>query len=62
MEFTNEITLDGEVYCFEEFDRVAEAHAWIDANGCDTTRFRNAFPDARPVSTHPYGSGVQRDK
>ena len=60
MEFTNEITLDGEVYCFEDFGRVAEAHAWIDANGSDTAQFRNAFPDARPVSTHPYGSGGQR--
>lgn len=62
MEFTNEITLDGVVYCFEEFERVAKALTWIDANGCDTTRFRNAFPDARPVSTHPYGSGGQRSK
>ncbi len=61
MEFTNEVVLAGEVYCFEAFDRVAEARAWIHANGSDTARFRNAFPDARPVSTHPYGSGGQRD-
>ncbi|GEM_PF-1208242 len=60
MELTNEVTLDGDVYCFEDAERVAEARAWIDANGKDTARFRNAFPDARPVSTHPYGSGSQR--
>ena len=60
MEFTNEIALDGEVYCFEDYERVAEARAWIDANGSDTVRFRNVFPDARPVSTHPYGSGSPR--
>jgi hypothetical protein len=60
MEFTNEVALDAEVYCFEDVDRTAEARAWIAANGCDTARFRSAFPDARPVSTHPYGSGAQR--
>lgn len=60
MELTNEVTLDGDVYCFEDAERVTEARAWIDANGEDSTRFRNAFPDARPVSTHPYGSGGQR--
>jgi hypothetical protein len=60
MEFTNEVTLDAEVYCFEDVDRIAEAHAWIAVNGSDTARFRSAFPDARPVSTHPYGSGSQR--
>ena len=61
MEMTNEVTLDGDVYCFEDAKRFAEARAWIDANGCDTARFRSAFPDARPVSTHPYGSGTPRD-
>jgi hypothetical protein len=59
MELTNEVALGDDVYCFENVQRVAEARAWIDANGCDTTRFRSAFPDARPVSTHPYGSGSQ---
>lgn len=60
MEMTNEVTLDGDVYCFEDAERFAEARAWIDANGCDTARFRSVFPDARPVSTHPYGSGTPR--
>jgi hypothetical protein len=59
MELTNEITLNADVYCFEDVERVAEARAWINANGSDTTRFRNVFPDAHPVSTHPYGSGRQ---
>lgn len=60
MELTNEVTLGEDVYCFESVQRVAAARAWIDANGDDTTRFRRAFPDARRVSTHPYGSGGQR--
>ena len=60
MEFTNEVTLDGDVFCFEDVDRVAEALAWIAAHGSDIARFRNAFPDAHPVSTHPYGSGNPR--
>ena len=59
MEFLNEIMLDGVVYCFEESDQVAKAHAWIAANARDTKQFRNVFPDARPVSTHPYGSARQ---
>lgn len=61
MEMTNEVALDGDVYCFEDAKRFAEARAWIDANGCDTAQFRSVFPDARPVSTHPYGSGTPRD-
>ncbi|MBQ5961929.1 MULTISPECIES: hypothetical protein [unclassified Massilia] len=60
MELTNEVTLNGGVYCFEELGRVAEARAWIDAGGSDIAQFRNLFPDARPVITHPYGSGSQR--
>ncbi|MFC4930745.1 hypothetical protein [Massilia sp. GCM10023247] len=56
MEFVNEIMLDGVMYCFEEFDQVAKAHAWIDAHRQDTRQFRSAFPDARPVSTNPYGA------
>jgi len=59
MELTNEVMLDGVMYCFEEFDQVARAHAWIAAHGRDTSQFRTAFPDARPVSTHPYGSASQ---
>lgn len=61
MEMTNELTIDGDVYCFEDGERLAKARAWIVANGSDTAHFRNAFPDAMPVSTHPYGSGSQRD-
>lgn len=61
MELTNEVALGDDVYCFEDAERVAEARAWIDANGGDATRFRRAFPDARPVSTHPYGSGGPRE-
>ncbi len=60
MEMTNEVTLDGDVYCFEDGERFAQALAWIGANGSDTARFRSVFPDARPVSTHPYGSGTPR--
>lgn len=60
MEMTNEVTLDGEVYCFEDVERFTEARSWIDANGCDAIRFRSVFPDARPVSTHPFGSGSSR--
>ncbi len=60
MEFTNEVAFGDDVYCFESVERVVEARAWIDANGGDTLRFRSVFPDARPVSTHPYGSGSQR--
>jgi len=61
MKMTNEVTLDGDVYCFEDAERFTEARAWIDTNGCDIARFRSIFPDARPVSTHPYGSGIPRD-
>lgn len=60
MKMPNEVTLNGEVYCFEDAERFTEARAWIDANGCNMPRFRSVFPDARPVSTHPYGSGSQR--
>ncbi|MCA1855209.1 hypothetical protein LE190_04630 [Massilia oculi] len=60
MELTNEVTLGDDVYCFENAERVAEARAWIGANGGDATLFRHTFPDARPVSTHPYGSGRPR--
>lgn len=60
MEMTNEVTLNGEVYCFEDVRRFTEARVWIEANGQDTVQFRSAFPDARPVSTHPYGSGTPR--
>jgi len=60
MEFTNEVTLGDDVYCFEIAERVTEARAWIAANGADAVLFRRAFPDARPVSTHPYGSGGAR--
>lgn len=60
MKLTNEVALGGDIYCFEDVVRVAEARAWIDANCGDITRFRSEFPDARPVSTHPYGSGGQR--
>lgn len=60
MKMTNEVALDGDVYCFEDTERFAEARAWIAANGDDTARFRTVFPDARPVSTHPYGSGILR--
>ena len=58
MDFVNEITLDGVVYCFEEFEQVAKAHAWINANKWNTKQFRNVFPDARPVNAHPYGSAT----
>lgn len=57
MELTNEVTLDGVVYCFEDAGRVAEARTWIDTHGKDSAGFRAAFPDASPVNTHPYGSG-----
>ncbi len=60
MELTNEVALDGDVYCFEDVERVAEARRWIATHGGDVARFRTAFPDARPVSTHPYGSGRPR--
>ena len=59
MEFTNELMLDGVTYCFEDHDQVVKAHAWIDAHTQDTKQFRRVFPDARPVSTCPYGSARQ---
>jgi hypothetical protein len=61
MELTNEVMLNEIVYCFENVERVAEAKAWIEANADDTAGFREAFPDASPVSTHPLGSGGIRD-
>lgn len=61
MELTNEVMLNEVVYCFESVDRVGQAKAWIEANAQDTAGFRDAFPDARPVSTHPLGSGGGRD-
>jgi hypothetical protein len=60
MELTNEVLLNGTVYCFENVERVADAKAWIAANADDAAGFREAFPDARPVSTHPLGSSGSR--
>ncbi|MGG7604024.1 hypothetical protein [Massilia sp. BKSP1R2A-1] len=60
MKMTNEVTLGADVFCFEDAGRFAEACAWIEEHGCDTARFRDAFPEARAVSTHPYGSGNPR--